>query len=162
MTSLTSGFEQTRASYVEVDKSRHSFHSSEHSRNDHCNLCKTVYFVVVVVVENLCNQQQNNLAGHTIFAIHHARRPMMFVAQPRVFIATTVSVILVVRLRCVVVRGAKDLLTLRATEFRIEHVSLYDHPGQDHNNGGVSQIVVQLTKLPKARRTIHCSHQSKT
>jgi len=63
----------------------------------------------------------------TIFAIHHGRGSVMFVAQPRVFFSTA-PVILFVRLRCTVIRGAKDLLTFWPAEFRIENASLYNHP----------------------------------
>merc|ERR1719174_264018 len=63
----------------------------------------------------------------TIFAIHHGRGAMMFVAQPRVFVSP-VSVILLELLRGVVIRGTKDPLILWTTEFRINHVPLYNHP----------------------------------
>ena len=61
----------------------------------------------------------------------------MFVAQPRVFVSP-VSVILPEHLRCVVIRGTKDLLILWTTEFRINHVPLYNHPTQEHKHVAAS------------------------
>jgi len=74
----------------------------------------------------------------------------MFVAQPRVF--TVVSVILLVHLRCVVIRGTKDLLILWATEFLINHVPLYNHPLAEVASRKHEVLYLAVVPLKSSRR----------
>ena len=137
---------------IEQDKSRRSFHLTEDFRGRRCNLHKLKQRVKLCFQQKQIHDITHPNTIRTSFAIHHGRGAMMFVAQPGVFGTTGGPEILVVLLRCRIIRGAKDLDSRGATEFLIKDVSFYKHPRKQHQN-----YIVKSNYRQTNRRCYQCT-----